>query len=131
MDLRLLANSVTQNVNPNISATLIQNTGYATDAAGNRTPVTTSTPVTIQVQAVDQGSLKHSDALNISGVNRKVYLYQQAQTMVRATAQGGDILQFPMTYGGANLSWLVTHVMEDWHSSDAQWQSLIVTLQQN
>lgn len=130
MDLRLLANSVTQNVNPNISATLIQNTGYTTDDAGKRTPTTTSTSVTIQVQAVDQGLLEHTDALNLEGVMRSVYLYQQAQGVVRNTAQGGDVLQFPLTFGGANKNWLVTHVVEDWHSSDAQWQHLIVTLQQ-
>lgn len=131
MDLRLLANSATQNINPNIAATLIQNAGYSTDAAGNRTPTTTSTSVTIQVQAVDQGLLEHTDALNISGVNRSVYLYQQAQSVVRNTAQGGDILSFPLTYGGPNKNWLVTHVIEDFHSSDPQWQHVIVTLQQS
>lgn len=130
MDLRLLANSVTQNVNPNIFATLISNTGYTTNDAGKRVPTTTSSTVQIQVQAVDQGLLEHSDALNLEGVMRSVYLYQQAQGAVRATAQGGDILQFPLTFGGANANWLVSRVVEDWHSSDAQWTHLIVTLQQ-
>lgn len=130
MDLRLLANSVTQNVNPNISAVLISNQGYTTDASGKRTPVTTSTNVTIQVQAISSELIRHSDALNIEGVTRSVYLYQQAQGAVRATAQGGDILSFPLTFGGPNRNWLVTQVIEDFHSSDPQWSHVIVTLQQ-
>lgn len=131
MDLRLLANPCTQNVNPNISATLISNAGYTTAADGTRTPVTTSTPVVIQVQAISSELLRHSDALNISGVTRSVYLYQQAQSVVRATAQGGDILVFAQNLGGPTYNWLVTQVVEDFHSSDAQWQHVIVTLQQN
>lgn len=130
MDLRALANTVTQNLNPNISATLISNQGYTTDAAGKRVPLTTSTPVIIQVQAVSGELLKHADALNMQGVLRSVYVKQQAQGVVRTTAQGGDILQFPLTYGGPNKNWLVTLPVEDWHSSEPSWQHVVVTLQQ-
>ena len=131
MDLRLLANPVTQNINMNTQGVWIQSSGYTTNAAGQRTPTTVSTPVSLQIQAVDQGLLKHTDALNISGVVRSVFMYPQAQSVVRATAQGGDLLQFPLTLGGTVYSWLVTHVLADWHSSDAQWQNVICTLQQS
>lgn len=130
MDLRLLANPVTQNVNPNISGFLVQNSGYTTDSSGKRTPVTTTTAAIIQVQAISAELLKHSDALNIEGVTRSIYLKQQAQGVVRATAQGGDVVQFPLTYGGINRNWLVTQVVEDFHSSEPSWSHLIVTLQQ-
>ena len=37
-NLRAVANSVTQTINPNVQATLSISNGYTTDAAGKRTP---------------------------------------------------------------------------------------------
>lgn len=130
MDLRLLANPVTQNINMNTPGTWIASTGYTTNAAGARTPTTVSTPVDLQIQAADQNIIKHTDGLNITGIIRSVYVFPQVQSVVRVTAQGGDILVFPMSLGGPNYNWLVTHILEDWHSSDASWGHCLVTLQQ-
>lgn len=128
MNLRQLANSVTQTVNPNISATWVRSTGgYTTAADGKRTPTTSSSTVQIQAQGVSASDLRHVDALNIQGVMRSVHMYGNVQGVVRADSQGGDILQFPEIPGGAPLSWRVIQVMETW----PEWSRVLVVLQKN
>jgi hypothetical protein len=129
MDLRILANAATQNVNPNTPAVIITNQGWVTDAAGHRTPVTATTAVTIQIQAMDQGLIRHTDGLNITGIVRSIYIYYPANSVVRVTGQGGDIVQFSQILGGTVNNWLVTHVIEEWQSTNAAWSHVLCTLQ--
>ena len=125
MNLRGIANGVASVINPNIAITLISSSGYTTDAAGHRTPLTTSTSLTGQVQAMSGDDLKHIDGLNIQGVFRSVYLYGNIQGVVRADGKGGDTLRFPQVPGGVTQDWLVVQVMESW----PDWARVIVCLQ--
>ena len=125
MNLRALANPITQIVNANLTVPWIQSMGYTTDGAGHRTATTVTVNVKAQVQAMSAGDLKHADAQNMSGVMRSVYMYGDVQSIVRATKQGGDKLQFPLHPGGPVQTWLVSEVVETWPT----WCHVIVTLQ--
>ena len=127
MNLRQLANGVTQNINPNISATWIQSTGYTTAVDGKRTPITSSSTIQIQAQGLSASDMRHVDALNIEGVVRSVHMYGNVQGVVRADQKGGDILQFPEIPGGTVKNWLIVQVMETW----PEWSRVLVVLQKN
>lgn len=125
MNLRQLANQNTQRINPNISATWQSSQGYTTDAAGKRTPNTTSQTIMINPQAVSGDTLKHIDGLNIQGVMRSVYIYGNLQGIVRADVKGGDFLIFPQVPGGNPQTWKVATVVETW----PDWSHCVVVLQ--
>lgn len=127
MNLRSLANRLTQITNPNIQINWIQSTGYTTNSAGKRTPTTLTLTVWAQIQALSATDLKHVDGLNITGVMRSVYLYGNAAGVVRADQIGGDILVFPEVPNGTMRNWVVTQVIETW----PDWCHVIVTLQQS
>lgn len=126
MNLRGLANSVTQNVNSNQTITLLRNTGYTTDANYNQVPTFETLSGAAQIQSLGPKDLQHADYLNIQNVSRKVYLYGNWQGVVRANSKGGDILTFPQIPGGDNQNWKVVIVFETWSS----WCSVGVVLQE-
>lgn len=125
IDVRKLANPVTQVANENQTITWRKSTGYTTDDAGKR--VATFTPQTIQaqIQGLSAKDLMHMDGLNIQGVFRSVHMFANVQGVVRIDTQGGDLLTFPEIPGGPNRDWLVINVMETW----ATWSRVIVSLQ--
>lgn len=125
MNLRGLVNSVTSTINSNQTINWTQNTGWTTNAAGKRTPTTTTVAVQAQIQAMSGSDLRHAEMLNMQGVMRAVYMYGNPQGVERVTNKGGDMLQFPEVPGGVNRNWLVTQVMETWPT----WAKVIVTLQ--
>jgi len=59
------------------------------------------------------------ESQNIQGVSRAIYLYEDAQSVVRPLGKGGDLLIFD------NMTWLVTVVFETW----SDWCKVGVTLQ--
>lgn len=125
INVRGLANAAIQAVNTNQTIGWVQSSGYTTDAAGHRTPSSTTTSIEAQVQATSAGDLKHIDGLNIQGVMRSVYMYGNVQGVVRADQKGGDILQFPEVPGGSSKNWRVVSVVETWPT----WAKVIVVLQ--
>lgn len=125
MNLRKIANSVTQKVNPNIDVVWRRSTGYTTDANYRRIPSYDEKTVRGQVQALSSTDLKHVDALNITGIMRSVHLYGDVEAINRQNQQGGDLLYFPQTPGGVLCEWLVSTVMETW----PDWCRVIATLQ--
>lgn len=127
IDVRALANRITQNVNENQSISWVKSTGYTTNAAGKRTPTNTTTVIQANIQALDSQGLAHTDSLNIQGTLRQVYMYGNVQDLVRVDQQGGDILQFPEIPGGTIRNWLVVKVLETWPT----WCKVIVNLQVN
>ena len=126
MNLRGLANSVTQNVNSNQTITLLRNTGYTTDTNYNQVPTFETLSGAAQIQALGPKDLQHADHLNIQNVSRKVYLYGNWQGVVREDSKGGDILTFPQIPGGDNQNWKVVIVFESW----PEWCSVGVVLQE-
>lgn len=127
MDVRALVNPYTRMTNYNQQIQWIQSTGYTTNPAGKRTPTTITLTVWAQVQALSGTDLKHTDALNIQGVMRSVYMFGYPAGVIRADQIGGDILVFPELPGATPRNWLVTQVMENWET----WSRVIVTLQQD
>lgn len=120
MNLHAIANSVVKAVNPNTLATVMQNTGFTTNADFTRTPTyNTTNDVPIQVQGVKEDELEHMASMNIEGILRSVHLNGDWRGIARASGTGGDQLQF----GG--FTWLVVWVYESW----ADWSRVIVAQQ--
>lgn len=119
MNLHDIAGPVIAAINPFISATFNQNTGYTTSAAGKRTPTYATSTVSIQVQGIGEKELAHLNGMNIDGILRKVYADGAVSNVVRAKGKGGDNFVF----NGA--LWLVVHVEEQW----PDWCSVVVQQQ--
>jgi hypothetical protein len=109
MDLRSLANSVTDTVNPNILVTVKASTGYAIGSGLKQVP-SYAAPVTgfAQVQALIQADLKHLDDLNIQGATHSIILRGNLNAVVRTNSKGGDLV----TIDGE--TWLTVAVLEQW-----------------
>ena len=109
MDLRSIANTVTDTVNPNIAVTVRASTGYTVGSGLKQVP-SYAAPVTgfAQVQALTQADLRHLDGLNIQGATQSIILRGALNAAVRTSAKGGDIV----TFNGQ--TWLTVAVLEQW-----------------
>jgi len=120
MNLRGIANSVSQVVNPNIPVTVRVSDGY-TEGAG-RKQVPSYLPDVEgfgQLQALDGDDLKQMDGLNIQGVIKALYLYGNVAGVIRPDSKGGDLIIID------GRTWLVVKVLEGW----AQWTKIAIRLQ--
>ncbi len=130
LNLHAIARRAIQGVNQDIPAILLSSTGFTINAAGQQIPsYALPQSVMIQVQPPSGKDLRHIDFLNLQGTIRTVFLYSDPQAIVRVTAQGGDLLQFPQFTGMPNSNWLVTYVAETWAVGKGGWTKLYVTLQ--
>lgn len=84
--------------------------------------VTTAFTLMGQVQPMGWKDLQQTDALNLQGTMRKVYLYGQVEAIVRPDNKGGDLITDP-----SGRVWLVSNVLEDWTYSG--WCAVVATLQ--
>jgi hypothetical protein len=109
MDLRGIANTVSDTVNPNISVTVQASTGYTIGSGLKQVP-SYADPVTgfAQVQALTAADLRHLDGLNIQGATKSIILRGELNAIVRVNSQGGDIVTI-----GAQ-TWLTVAVLEQW-----------------
>lgn len=129
LNLHGIVRGAINSVNPEFTGVWRQSTGYTTASDGVQSPTYTNATVPMQVQALSGLDLKHTDFLNMQGVKRSVYLFGDAQGVVKPEAKGGDILQFPQARGGVNYNWLVTHVLETWTPDGAGFCKVGVVLQ--
>ena len=125
MNLRGLANQYIQSVNPNTVIMWRKSTGYTKNENFEQVPAYEDAQIEAQIQGVSSGDLRHTDAMNMQGVMRKVYMYGNPQGVATADAKGGDLLIFPQVPGGASQKWLITSVLETWPA----WAAVIVVLQ--
>lgn len=109
MELRGIANSVSSQVNPNVTVTVLRSTGYSIGAGRKQAP-TYAAPVDgpAQIQALDGDDLKQLDGLNIQGKIRAIYLRGVLAGVIHPEGEGGDIIQI------AGQDWLVVKVLEGW-----------------
>ena len=109
MDLRGIANSVSDTVNPNIAVSVQVSTGYTIGSGLKQVPSYAS-PVTgfAQVQALTESDLRHLDGLNIQGATQSIILRGPLNAVVRVNSQGGDLVQFN------GQTWLTVAVLEQW-----------------
>ena len=127
MDLRGIANQVSDTVNPNIIVSLQTSNGY-TMGAGQRQVPAYNAPVVgpAQIQALDSSDLRQIEGLNIQGNIRALYLRGALAGVIRPTSQGGDLITIatpaPLAYQG---SWLVVKVLESW----PLWTKVVIVMQ--
>jgi hypothetical protein len=109
MDLRGIANTVSDTVNPNIAVSVQASTGYTIGSGLKQVPSYAS-PVTgfAQVQALTESDLRHLDGLNIQGATQSIILRGALDAVVRVNSQGGDLV----TINGQ--TWLTVAVLEQW-----------------
>jgi hypothetical protein len=109
MDLRGLANTVSDTVNPNISVTVLASTGYMIGPGLKQIP-TYALPVTgfAQVQALTQADLRHLDGLNIQGATQSIIVRGTLDAVMRFNSKGGDLVSI------GNQTWLTVAVLEQW-----------------
>lgn len=112
-------------VNPFVSGTIRQSTGYTVQPNGNRAPLYTDIPARIQVQALTANDLAHLDGLNVQGTKRAIYLTGEAAGVIRDQNRGGDLVVFPAGTLPEGDTWLVTLVLEQW----PDWVRAAITLQ--
>lgn len=109
MNLRAIANSATQSINPNTPVTVKVSSGYTIDPSTRRQiPAYTVETGEANIQALDGKDLKQLDGLNIQGTIRAAYLYGNLAGVVRPDSKGGDLVEFN------SQSWLVVKVLETW-----------------
>lgn len=122
MNVRGLANSVTQVVNPNETVSVLRSTGYTTGAGARQAP-SYAAPVTgiAQVQALDGDDLKQIEGLNIQGTLKAIYLRGALAGVVRPDQTGGDIIKRK----NDAETWLVVKILEAW----PDWVKAVIVLQ--
>ncbi|EPB4504089.1 hypothetical protein ACRJ4Z_004058 [Yersinia enterocolitica] len=76
-------------------------------------------PVTIQLQPLSTGDLKHVDGLNITGLLKSIHVDGNFYGVNREKVLGGDLFII------GNEEWLVIEPLELW----PQWCRLLVQLQ--
>ena len=118
MDLRGIANQVSDCVNPNIIVSVQTSSGYTMGAGQRQIPA--YNPAVIgpaQIQALDSSELKQLDGLNIQGAIRKIYLRGALAGVIRPDTKGGDLVTInsapavPLALVG---TWLVVKGLETW-----------------
>src|SRR5271155_5526729 len=108
-------------VNPLRQATLMRSIGYTINPDGTQVPAyQTIGNVTCQVQELTSKDLHQLDGLNLQGSSRAVYLNGDWSGVVRATSQGGDMVQLD-----DGTIWLVVAIPEKF----PDWTKMIITLQ--
>lgn len=123
MNLRGIANSVTQAINPNISAQIKPSCGsWVTNPDGTRTPEFGAlVDIKVQRQSLTQKDLMHIDGMNLSGVVAPFYINGNWYSVNRPEGKGGDIILIP----SLSEEWLVVAVPELW----PDWTRVIACLQ--
>ena len=130
LNLHATVRGAIASVNPDQEITYRASTGYDALPGGVQDP-TYATDVTVgaQVQPLSREDLKHPVMANMQGVTRAVYMFGNAQGVVRPDAKGGDILLFPQDRGGTAQTWLVVAVIETWGPDTTGWCKVGVVLQ--
>ena len=125
MNLHGLVKGTIGIVNPEIPVTLLQSTGYTTNADGTRVPTFSRDIKNCQVQSTSGPDIQQLAALNIQGVVRVVFLDGNWNGVVKADNTGGDILKFSPAAGCSSHDWKVAAVKESW----PHWSSVYVVMQ--
>lgn len=114
INLRVMANSVTSVINPNIPAVLKRSIGYVTDDAGVRVNTFMEQNIVIQSQSMTSKELQLVESLGLQGYTRAVHLNGNIEGLRRHVEQGADILTFKQHDDAEPMDWLVVQVMESW-----------------
>lgn len=124
MNLRAIANGITQAVNPNMTATLVLQGGYETDRTGRRiAKPEQSMSVTIQTQALtSQERQELEGGLLQQGQFLNVYITGQLHVLRRIEGKGAEKLIFAAYGESESRAWLIKSVTESW----ADWCKVLI-----
>lgn len=120
MNLRSVANSMTRTINPNIEA--IGRRFKGTTMGVGRTPIPEyydDETVSIQLQPLNPGDIKHVDGLNLQGLIKSVHINGSYYGVNREMQKGGDLFIID------GKTWLLVEPMELW----SDWSRCLVSLQ--
>jgi hypothetical protein len=125
INLRAVANNVTQAINPNVPVTVQISDGYTVDGAGTPQPryILPAISTTADVQQLTARELAHMDDLNIQGNLVNIYLNGKVSGIVRKDRKGGDLIT--VLEGVSKGLYLTTSVSEQWGA----WVKVVCTLQ--
>ena len=122
MNLRSIANNLTQSINPNKQVIARRYAGMTVGAG--RVPIpsySADESVTVQLQPLSAGDLQHIDGLNIQGIVKSLYVNGDFYSNDRKLNKGGDIFIID------GQTWLVVDMVEQWNQSG--WTRVIINLQ--
>lgn len=126
MNLRAIANSKIQSINPNIHAVLLVNDGHTIDETGRRIPKYVQDNVTIQAQSLSAQERQEFNTLLQQGQMLNVYITGQLHVLRRLQGKGAEKLVFA-AYGETKpTEWLVKSLNESW----PDWCKVMVWRQQ-
>lgn len=129
MDLRGIANQVSNTVNPNIIITWQASNGFTIGDAGMQVPQYAAGVVgPAQVQALDSVALKQIEKLNIQGSVRALYMKGNLAAVIRPDSKGGDLITIISQPGAPPLLvglWLTGMVLESW----PDWTKVVIVKQ--
>jgi hypothetical protein len=117
VNLRGIANSAIQAINPNIAITVQSPNGFTIDPTTLRqVPGYITTTGFGQLQALDNDDLKQLFGLNIQGTIRAMYLYGSIAGVIRPDASSQSHVIFVSNEGGIvkTREWGVFKVLETW-----------------
>jgi len=112
VNLHAIVSAAVSAVNPMLTVTLRQSSGYTTNDDFTRTPTYTTTTLQGQVQALTARELEQVDGLNLQGQKQAIYVNGQLKGASRPDGAGGDLLTLP-----DGSVWIVAVVLEDWSRS--------------
>lgn len=129
MDLRGIANQVSNVVNPNIIVIWQASNGFTNSSSGKLTPLfLTGVSGPAQVQALDNSDLKKIEGLNIQGALRALYMKGNLAAVLRPDNKGGDLITIAPQVNAPSLlqgTWLTSKVLESWPN----WTKVVIVKQ--
>ena len=109
MNLRGIANVLTQAINANTDVTVKISSGYTIDPLTRKQiPTYASYTGQANVQALDGSDLKQLDGISQQSTLRAAYLYDNLAGVIRMDSKGGDLIVID------GKVWLVVKVLETW-----------------
>lgn len=128
INLRGIANSAIQSINPNLAITIGVPGGYAIDPDTLlQVPSYTEYQAMGNVQALSSDDLNQIAGLNQEGTLRAVYLYGNWGGVLRPEQLPNTVLKFATNQSGivAEREWNVFKMLEEWQT----WCKVAVVLQ--
>lgn len=114
INVRLMANTLTSIVNPNLDAVLRVNDGYDVDDYGNQIPRFIEENIKIQAQSLDSKERFELNLVDHQAEYISVYAYGSINAIQRWLNRGASELSF-IPYGEASpVRWKVDKVLESY-----------------
>ena len=122
MNLRSIANGLTQAINPNKIAIGRRFQGVTVGAGRIESPsYYPDEKITVQLQPLSYGDIKHMDGMNIQGIVKSLYINSASYYAVdRKMTKGGDLFIID------GSTWLLVDMIEQW--SESGWTRVIINL---